>query len=103
MTANICPSAEATLITYFNFLLHSYIYLYSFSFLSLYFSIHKTKKKMDTLKRRHNVQTPDSPPPKYSDTYEPVPVSDEHFSPSMSEKDGKAFRKNYYNYKVIKG
>lgn len=53
---------------------------------------------MDTLKRRHNIsQAPDSPPPKYSDTYEPVPVSDEKFSPTLSEKDGKVFRKNHNN------
>lgn len=56
---------------------------------------------MDTLKRRHNVsQTPDSPPPKYSDTYEPVPVSNEKFT--LSEKDSKVFKKQYYDNKVNK-
>lgn len=56
---------------------------------------------MDTLKRRHNVsQAPDSPPPKYSDTYEPVPVSNEKFT-LADEKDSKVFKKQYYNNKVI--
>ncbi|KAI8094797.1 Dolichyl-phosphate-mannose-protein mannosyltransferase-domain-containing protein [Thamnidium elegans] len=57
---------------------------------------------MDTLKRRHNVsQAPDSPPPKYSDTYEPVPVSNEKFTLS-DEKDSKVFKKQYYNNKTLR-
>jgi hypothetical protein len=48
---------------------------------------------MDTLKRRHPIpQTPDSPPPKYSDTYEPIPLSNEYFEPTISEKDGKVYK-----------
>lgn len=49
---------------------------------------------METLKRRHPIsQTPDSPPPKYSDTYEPVPLSDDHYqSSAISEKEVKIYK-----------
>jgi hypothetical protein len=50
-------------------------------------------QEMDTLKRRHPIpQTPDSPPPKYSDTYEPIPLSDAHYQPTISEKHSKVYK-----------
>ena len=57
---------------------------------------------MDNLKRRHPIsQIPDSPPPKYSDTYEPVPLSNDHFqSTTISEKDGKLYKAPVKHSKV---
>lgn len=57
---------------------------------------------MDTLKRRHPIsQTPDSPPPKYSDKYDPIPLSDDHYQPTISEKDGKVL-KAQTNYNKVR-
>ncbi|KAI8640021.1 Dolichyl-phosphate-mannose-protein mannosyltransferase-domain-containing protein [Parasitella parasitica] len=55
---------------------------------------------METLKRRHPIsQTPDSPPPKYSDTYEPVPLSDDDYQ--ISEKDSKVYKAPIKHKKAI--